>query len=251
MTNFGTIIIGDEILSGKRQDRHFPCVIETLARRGLELKWCRIIGDDPALIVETLRQTFAGDDIVLCFGGIGATPDDHTRQCAAAAAGVPLVRHPDAVAEIEARFGADAYPRRILMADLAQGSRIIPNPYNRVPGFSLGRHHFLPGFPQMAWPMMDWVLDTLYPGMRNQAPETEAVITVHDAMESPLLDLMNEFVRRYPNVRFSSLPHLGEEGERKLEFGVRGPRPLVTEAMNYLKAEVEKLGFRWTETETD
>ena len=250
MTSFGAIIIGDEILSGKRPDRHFPRVIATLAQRGLELKWCRIIGDDPALIVETLRQTLAGDDIVFCFGGIGATPDDHTRQCAAEAAGVPLVRHPGAVAEIEARFGAEAYPRRILMADLAQGSRIIPNPYNRVPGFSLGRHHFLPGFPQMAWPMMDWVLDTLYPGIRNQAPETEAAITVHDAMESPLLDLMNEFVRRYPDVRFSSLPHLGEEGERKVEFGVRGPRPLVTEAMNYLKAEVEKLGFRWTETET-
>ncbi|MHB8167447.1 MAG: molybdopterin-binding protein, partial [Sulfuricella sp.] len=112
------------------------------------------------------------------------------------------------------------------------------------------RHHFLPGFPQMAWPMMDWVLDTLYPGIRNQAPETEAVITVHDAMESPLLDLMNEFVRLYPDLRFSSLPHLGEEGEREVEFGVRGLRPLVKEAMNYLKAEVEKLGFRWTETET-
>ena len=162
--NFGAIIIGDELLSGKRQDRHFQHVIETLAQRGLELKWCRIIGDDPALIVETLRQTLPQDDIVFCFGGIGATPDDHTRQCAAQAAGVPLYRHPEAVAEIEARFGAEAYPRRILMADLPQGSRIIPNPFNRIPGFSLNHHHFLPGFPQMAWPMMDWVLDTLYPG---------------------------------------------------------------------------------------
>ncbi|GAO37393.1 damage-inducible protein [Sulfuricella sp. T08] len=248
--NFGAIIIGDELLSGKRQDRHFQRVIETLAQRGLELKWCRIIGDDPALIIATLRQTLPQDDIVFSFGGIGATPDDHTRQCAAEAAGVPLIRHPDAVAEIEARFGTEAYPRRILMADLAQGSRIIPNPFNRVPGFSLHHHHFLPGFPQMAWPMMDWVLDTLYPGIRNQAPETEAVITVLDAMESPLLDLMNEFVRRYPDLRFSSLPHIGEEGERKVEFGLRGSRPLVIEGMNYLKAEVEKLGFRWTETTT-
>jgi molybdopterin-biosynthesis enzyme MoeA-like protein len=245
--NFGAIIIGDELLSGKRQDRHFPHVIETLAQRGLELKWCRIIGDDPALIIATLRQTLPQDDIVFCFGGIGATPDDHTRQCAAEAADVPLIRHPDAVAEIEARFGAEAYPRRILMADLAQGSRIIPNPFNRVPGFSLLHHHFLPGFPQMAWPMMDWVLDTLYPEIRNRAPEAEAVITVLDAMESPLLDLMNEFVRRYPDIRFSSLPHIGEEGERKVEFGLRGSRPQVIEAMNYLKAEVEKREFRWME----
>lgn len=247
MTNFGAIIIGDELLSGKRQDRHFRHVIETLAQRGLELKWCRIIGDDPELIVATLRQTLAQNDIVFNFGGIGATPDDHTRQCAAEAAGVPLYRHPEAVAEIEARFGAEAYPRRILMADLPQGSRIIPNPFNRIPGFSLHHHHFLPGFPQMAWPMMDWVLDTLYPEIRNQAPETEAVITVLDAMESPLLDLMNEFVRLYPDLRFSSLPHIGEGGERKVEFGLQGARPRVAEAMAWLKSEVSQLGFRWTD----
>ncbi len=248
MTHFGTIIIGDELLSGKRQDRHFQHVVETLAQRGLELKWCRIIGDDPALIVATLRQTLAQDDIVFSFGGIGATPDDHTRQCAAEAAGVPLYRHPEAVAEIEARFGAEAYPRRILMADLAQGSRIIPNPFNRIPGFSLGRHHFLPGFPQMAWPMMDWVLDTLYPEIRNQAPETEALITVLDAMESPLLDLMNEFVMRYPDLRFSSLPHIGEEGERKVEFGLRGARPHVAQGAAFLQQEIGKLGFKSEQT---
>jgi len=244
MTHFGAIIIGDEILSGKRRDGHFPRVIETLGKRGLELKWCRIIGDDPALIVATLRQTLPQDDIVFSFGGIGATPDDHTRQCAAEAAGVPLVRHPDAVAEIEARFGAEAYPRRILMADLAQGSRIIPNPFNRVPGFSLDRHHFLPGFPQMAWPMMDWVLDTLYPDIRNQAPETETVITVLDAMESPLLDLMNEFVLRYPDLRFSSLPHIGEDGERKVEFGLRGARTRVAHGAAFLKQEIGKMGLK-------
>lgn len=246
--NFGAIIIGDELLSGKRQDSHFAHVVETLAKRGLELKWCRIIGDDPALIVDTLRQTLAREDIVFCFGGIGATPDDHTRQCAAEAAGVPLYRHPEAVAEIEARFGAEAYPRRILMADLPQGSRIIPNPFNRIPGFSLGRHHFLPGFPQMAWPMMDWVLETLYPEIRDQVPEAEAIITVLDAMESPLLDLMNEFVRRYPDLRFSSLPHIGTEDERKVEFGLRGSRPRVAQAAAFLKQEIGKLGFKLEET---
>ena len=245
MTNFGAIIIGDELLSGKRQDRHFQHVIETLAQRGLELKWCRIIGDDPKLIVATLSQTLPLDDIVFSFGGIGATPDDHTRQCAAEAVGMPLYRHPEAAAEIEARFDAEAYPRRILMADLPQGSRIIPNPFNRIPGFSLNHHHFLPGFPQMAWPMMDWVLDKLYPGIRDQAPETEAVITVLDAMESPLLDLMNEFVRRFPELRFSSLPHIGDGGERKVEFGLRGARPTVSEAMAWLKRGVSQLGFRW------
>jgi molybdopterin-biosynthesis enzyme MoeA-like protein len=247
VTNFGAIIIGDEILSGKRNDGHFRRTVETLAKRGLELKWCRIIGDDPALIIETLRQTFTGGDIVFSFGGIGATPDDHTRQCAAQAAGVPMIRHPEAVAEIEARFGAEAYPRRILMADLPQGSSIIPNPFNRIPGFTLKHHHFLPGFPQMAWPMMDWVLDTLYPELHNPTPDIEAIITVHDTLESVLLDLMNEFVRRYPAVRFSSLPHIGEDEERRLELGVKGQKQKVAEAMAWLKNGVEQLGLRWTE----
>lgn len=244
---FGIIIIGDEILSGKRRDGHFQQVVAALGKRGLELKWCRIIGDDPDFITETLRQTYASGDIVFSFGGIGATPDDHTRQSAAKAANVPMVRHPEAVAEIEAQFGAEAYPRRILMADLPEGCAIIPNPFNRVPGFSLNRHHFLPGFPQMAWPMMDWVLDNLYPGLRNLAPETEEIITVLDVMENPLLDLMNAFVARFPEVRFSSLPHIGEGSSRSVEFGVKGARPRVREAMDYLKREISALGYRWAE----
>ncbi|MFA6902058.1 MAG: molybdopterin-binding protein [Gallionellaceae bacterium] len=247
MGDFGAIIIGDEILSGKRQDGHFRHTVETLAKRGLALNWCRIIGDDPALIVETLRQTYAGNDIVFCFGGIGATPDDHTRQCAAKAAEVPLLRHPEAVAEIEARFGAEAYPHRITMADMPQGSQIIPNPFNRIPGVSFRQHHFLPGFPQMAWPMMEWVLDTHYPQLRKQAPDTEAIITVYDTLENSLIDLMNEFVRRYPEVRFSSLPHIGEGSERRLELGVKGAQAKVEVAMAWLKKEIEKMNFKWTE----
>jgi molybdopterin-biosynthesis enzyme MoeA-like protein len=247
MGNIGAIIIGDEILSGKRQDSHFRRVIETLAKRGLELKWCRIIGDDPVLITETLCQTYASDDIVFSFGGIGATPDDHTRLCAAAAANVQLVRHPEAVAEIAARFGAEAYPHRVLMADLPQGSDIIPHPFNRVPGVSFRRHHFLPGFPQMAWPMMEWVLDTIYPEMRNEAPDIEAIITVYDTLENNLIKLMNELVLRYPGVRFSSLPHIGEGSERRLELGVKGAKPRVDEAMEWLKNGVDQLGLRWSE----
>ena len=247
MKNIGAIIIGDEILSGKRQDGHFRHVIDTLAARGLELKWCRIIGDDPALIIETLRQTYASGDIVFCFGGIGATPDDHTRLCAAKAAEVPMQRHPEAVVEIEARFGAEAYPHRITMAEMPQGSEIIPNPYNRIPGVSFRQHHFMPGFPQMAWPMMEWVLDTLYPEMHKQVPDIEAIITVHDTLENVLINLMNDFVQRYPEVRFSSLPHIGEGKERKLELGVKGAKPGVEEAMAWLKKGVEELGLRWSD----
>jgi molybdopterin-biosynthesis enzyme MoeA-like protein len=240
----GILIIGDEILSGKRKDSHFAHVVEALAGRGLELAWCRIVGDVPAHIVQNLRETYACGDLVFSFGGIGATPDDHTRQSAAEAANVPMLRHPDAVREIEAQFGPEAYPRRILMADLPAGSAIIPNPVNRVPGFSLRQHHFLPGFPQMAWPMMAWVLDTHYPELRNLAPEREEIFTALDVSESFLLDLMNEFVARYPDIRFSSLPHLGADGVRRIEFGLKGRHAQVVEALTFLQEGISQRGYR-------
>ena len=166
---FGAIIIGDEILTGKREDRHMSRLIGLLAVRGLELAFCEYIGDVPQRITHTLRRTYGyGDTAVFCFGGIGATPDDHTRQCAAAAAGVPLARHPGAVAEMEAQFGVmPADHPRYLMADIPAGCELIPNPFNRVPGFSVGEHHFLPGFPEMAGPMMEWVLDHRYADLHH------------------------------------------------------------------------------------
>ena len=82
---FGLIIVGDEILSGKRADKHFSKVIELLAARGLALSYSEYIGDDPDRITATLKRAFQSGDVVFSCGGIGATPDDHTRQCAAVA----------------------------------------------------------------------------------------------------------------------------------------------------------------------
>src|SRR6476646_4625150 len=93
---FGLLIVGDEILSGKRADKHLPKLIELLSARGLALAWARYVGDDPARITAELRAAFSSGDAVFSCGGIGATPDDHTRQCAAAALGVPLALHPEA-----------------------------------------------------------------------------------------------------------------------------------------------------------
>jgi uncharacterized protein involved in cysteine biosynthesis len=103
-SGFGALIIGDEIVRGKRKDKHFEKLAELLATRGLHLAWVQYIGDDRSRLVEALRRSFASDDVVFSFGGIGATPDDHTRQSAAAALGVELVLHPDAEREIRARM---------------------------------------------------------------------------------------------------------------------------------------------------
>jgi len=240
----GALVIGDEILSGKRADKHLPHVIATLGARGLALAWARYEGDDRGRLTALLRESFASGDIVFSFGGVGATPDDHTRQAAAAALGVPLVRHPDAVAEIEARFGAEAYPHRVLMAEFPQGSTIIPNPFNRIASFSVRDHHFFPGFPQMAWPMLEWVLATRYPDL-SQPPVAERAIAVFDAGESQLLPLMDENVARFPALKLFSLPTFLPDGRRRIELGVRGAPALVDEAFAHLVAGVRAAGFRF------
>ena len=240
----GVLVIGDEILSGKRQDRHFAHVVATLAGRGLAPAWARYEGDDREALTRALRDTFASGDIVFSFGGVGATPDDHTRQAAAAALGVPLVRHPQALAELEAQFGAAAYPNRVLMAEFPQGATIIPNPVNRVASFSVREHHFFPGFPQMAWPMLEWVLATRYPGLALSGIGERSIV-VFGAGEGQLLPLMNDCVARYPQLKLFSLPTMLPEGRRRLELGVRGEVAAADAALAELVAGVEAAGFRW------
>ncbi|MFN0040949.1 MAG: competence/damage-inducible protein A [Burkholderiales bacterium] len=239
----GALIIGDEILSGKRQDKHFPKIVDFLKARGLGLSWSMNLPDDAEILTQVLRSTFARKDIVFSFGGIGATPDDHTRQCAANAAGVPLQLHPGARREIEARFGAEINAQRLEMGVFPVGSRIIPNPFNRIPGFSYRRHHFLPGFPEMAWPMMEWVLDNEYTQLHRKDPPVDRAIIVRGAGESQLIDLMNACIARYPALKLFSLPSVSPD--RRIELGVKGETKLAGEALTFLQKGVDALGFAW------
>jgi len=242
----GAIIIGDEIIRGKRADKHFAQLIEILAARGMKLAWCEYLGDIPELITATLRRTLASGDAVFSFGGIGATPDDHTRQCAADALGVALELHPDAEAAIRSRTDMEITPQRLRMGEFPRGSRIIPNPYNRIPGFSVGDHHFVPGFPVMAWPMVEWVLDHDYPHLFHRTPEAEVSIVVYDLPESTITPLMLEVEGRYRRLKSFSLPSMGEEGVRRhIELGVRGVPDEVLPAIEQMKAGVTALGGRW------
>ncbi len=245
--NFGALIIGDEILSGKRKDKHFEKLVSFLKIRGLELSWSMYLPDDPGLITGTLKSTMKREDVIFTFGGIGATPDDHTRQCAADAAGVPLELHPDAKKEIEEVFGKEAYPNRILMGIFPKNSTIIPNPYNKIPGFSIGSHHFLPGFPIMAWPMLEWILDNLYQNQHFVETSVSDSIIVEDAGESQLLNLMGEFEKEYPNYKVFSLPTLTHTG-RRIELGIKGPASNAKSALNFIKNGVDHLRFKWQPT---
>ncbi len=242
---FGAIIIGDELLVGKREDKHLGFLIGALAKRGLRLAWALYLGDDPQRLTEALARSFVSKDVVFSFGGIGATPDDHTRQCAAAALGVPLRLHPEAEREIRGRFpGQEATPQRLQMGEFPEGASIIPNPVNRIPGFSIGDHHFVPGFPQMAWPMAEWVLDTRYEKLFGAERWAEASILVYEAGESQLVGAMQAVEAAFNAVKVFSLPSMGADGSRiHCELGVRGKPEQVAPAMERLRGEVGRLGF--------
>jgi molybdopterin-biosynthesis enzyme MoeA-like protein len=130
------------------------------------------------------------------------------------------------------------------MAEFPDGSRIIPNPVNRVAAFAIRDHHFFPGFPQMAWPMLDWVLATWYPDLR-QVPPVERAIVVHGAGESQLLPLMEQNVARFPMLKLFSLPTFMPDGGRRIELGVRGDPAHVEAGIAHLRAAVAAAGFRW------
>jgi len=236
---FGLIIIGDELLSGSRSDKHLPRFRDLLGERGFSLGWCWILPDRADVLVDHLRRSLAGDDPVFCCGGIGATPDDLTRECAALAAELPLERHPRAAVEIEAQFGAEAYPNRILMADLPRGCGLIPNPHNRIPGFSLQRHYFLPGFPQMAWPMAEWVLREHYPATAD--PLRELSLWLYDVPESELIGLMRDFHADHPEHKLFSLPRLGER--KAIQMGLRGRGAGLDDAFEDLWRMLKDEGF--------
>ena len=242
--NFGVIIIGDEILSGKRADKHLPKVIELLDARGLSLSWARYVGDDPARITADLKHAFESGDIVFSCGGIGATPDDHTRQCAAAALGRPLALHPEArdliiermrdtAAEQGVAFEPDRHDNvhRLNMGVFPEGAQIIPNPYNKIAGFTVGHVHFVPGFPVMAWPMIEWVLDHHCADLHGQGAQHEKSVIVFGAMEATLTPLMERIEAGFDGIKVFSLPSVDHpQYGRHIELGVKGERGEQLEA---------------------
>ena len=247
---FGLIIIGDEILSGKRADKHLSRVIELLKARGLQLDYADYVGDSRSRITATLQRAFASGDVVFSCGGIGATPDDHTRQCAARALGLELALHPQAEALIRERMRDMAKEQgtvyepdrpdnihRLNMGRFPVGADIIPNPFNKIPGFSCGHVHFVPGFPVMAWPMIEWVLDTRYADRFQDAAWIEKSVVVYGAMEAALTPLMEDIERAHPGVKVFSLPSVDHPTYgRHIELGVKGEPAAVDQAYPELLA---------------
>jgi molybdopterin-biosynthesis enzyme MoeA-like protein len=256
--NIGLIIVGDEILSGKRADKHLPKLIELLSDRGLQLDWAEYVGDSPDRITATLKRAFDSGDIVFSCGGIGATPDDHTRQCAARALGRELELHPQAEALIRERMqdmakeqGIPYEPdrsdniHRLNMGVFPKGASLIRNPYNKIPGFTVGTVHFVPGFPVMAWPMMENVLDELYPHLFQRDAYVEKSVIVFGSMEAMLTPLMEEIERKHPQVKVFSLPSVDHPTwGRHIDLGVKGAPAEVEPAYRTLLDGLGKLDVK-------
>ncbi len=259
LRRIGAFIIGDEILSGKRQDKHLAHLIGLLGERGLALSWARYLGDDREALVAALADSFDSQDIVFCFGGIGATPDDHTRQAAAEALQRPLLLQPEAarlisarVAEMAAHGQASAdmstpeNQRRLQMGEFPEGADIVPNPYNRIPGFRVDDHWFVPGFPVMAWPMVAQALDSHYAHLFNSAVLVDRSVLLFETPESRIAALMEQIVAGFPGVRAYSLPSVGEDGgSRHIELGVKGRVDVVDTAFLALTKGLDDLGEPW------
>jgi molybdopterin-biosynthesis enzyme MoeA-like protein len=249
------IIIGDEILSGRRQDKHFSKLVELLSQRGLQLGGAEFITDERETIAATLVRSFATGDIVFCCGGIGATPDDQTRQAAAQALGVDLELHPEAARLIAERCadnerrgqgsGDMSLPenqQRLQMGVFPVGAEIVPNPYNKIPGFFIKDHTFMPGFPVMAWPMMEWTLDTRYRQFHHAVTRIEHSFLAFKLPESRITPALEELERRWPGIKAFSLPSMGETGHPHIDLGVKGEPKAAAEALAFLRAEVVRVG---------
>ncbi len=232
--NFYALIIGTEILNGRRVDKHFEFVKHELAKYGHELYASFIIKDDEKLI-KKIFQTIKEDThaIMFSFGGIGSTPDDLTRELASDVfRNAPLQVHEQFFADIIDRFKEEAYPHRINMANLPPNADLIFNPVNNMSGFSLeNKYFFVPGFPSMAHPMISSVIQTHFSQTKQKFRKT---LLAHTS-ENTLISLMQELPQ---TVELSSLP-MFVNSEPHVELSLRSEKENEVEC--YFKLFVNEL----------
>ena len=230
--SFGVVIVGDEILSAKRRDGHFDFIIRTLEKRGAQLGWARFIPDDIPIQTQAYKETRASGIPVFSFGGIGATPDDLTRQAVALAFDCDLLEHPEGIQLLQARFRSELNHRRRQLVNFPRGSTLIPNPVNQVPGFSLYDHYFVPGFPNMAHPMVEWVLDTYFSNAFKYPAEVEYLLQTKGVYESELIPMIEAVLTAYPEVKIACLPK--SDLSRQVELGAKGQQKIAQAAFKML-----------------
>ncbi len=240
--HFYAVIIGSEILNGRREDKHFSFIKNELEKRGHTLYASFIVKDCPTL----LRNIFTlikndPHSVMFSFGGIGSTPDDLTRAIAADIFTCkPLIRHKKFEAAIIERFHDEAFPHRIFMSDLPENAQLLSNPVNNMSGFYLEqRYFFVPGFPSMAHPMIQEALLKYYP---EQIVKNERMSLVADTSENTLISIMN---RVNSNIELSSLP-MFKEGKPKVEISLSSRDSIeVKKNFELFTLELERLNINY------
>ncbi|MDD2894669.1 MAG: molybdopterin-binding protein [Aliarcobacter sp.] len=223
--NFYSVIIGTELLNGRRKDAHFAFLNQQLLSRGWEQKASFVIGDDTKLMLDVFNLIKSDpNSVMFSFGGIGATPDDYTREVAAKAFTNGILEfHEEAKTRIINQFASEAYPHRINMAYLPLNAKLLTNVVNNVAGFYLeDRFFFTPGFPSMSQAMVVEALDLLYP---KSIEKYKRVLTA-TCSENDLIDTMKKMPE---HLDFGSLPRF-----------IGDTRKVVISLAGYDKDEVDK-----------
>ncbi|XPV67561.1 MAG: competence/damage-inducible protein A [Halarcobacter sp.] len=203
--NFYSVIIGTELLNGRRKDAHFAFLNEQLLKRGWTHKGSFVIADDTSLMKNIFTLIKADkNSVMFCYGGIGTTPDDYTRKIAAEVfTDSNMQFHKEAKQLIENQFKQEAYPHRINMAYLPVGAKLLKNVVNNVAGFYLeDRFFFTPGFPSMSQAMVLEALDKHY--YKNNIQEYRVTLTAFCG-ENDLIDIMKTVPT---SIELSSLPKI-------------------------------------------
>jgi molybdenum cofactor synthesis domain-containing protein len=212
------VVIGDEILSGRTQDKNVAQVALWLNQHGIRLAEVRIIPDDIGRIGETVNALRAAHDYLFTTGGIGPTHDDITVDAMAHAFGVPVVVHPDARKILEDYYRdrpGGLTEARLRMARVPEGAELIPNPSSGAPGVKMGNVYILAGVPYIAASMLEALTGKLEGGL----PIVSVTVGAR-APESDVADLLRETEAANPGVAIGSYPFF-RDGRYGANFVIR------------------------------
>ena len=232
-------VIGDEILSGRTQDKNVSQIARWLNVQGIRLAEVRVVPDRTDKIVAAVNALRAENDYLFTTGGIGPTHDDITVDAIAAALGVGVVHHPQAVETLtryyESRGGVNE--ARLRMARVPQGAALIENRVSGAPGVRTGNIFILAGVPHITAGMLDALTGTLEGGR----PVVSRTIGCWVA-ESEIADLLATIERRHEGTAIGSYPFF-REGRTGANFVVRATdATLVDATIADLSASLEAQG---------
>ncbi|MEH3041464.1 MAG: molybdopterin-binding protein [Sphingomonas paucimobilis] len=220
------LVIGDEILSGRTQDKNVSQLATWLNVQGIRLSEVRVVADRQEAIVEAVNALRARNDYLFTTGGIGPTHDDITVDSIAAALGVPVVIHPRAQAILEAYYETRGglTDARLRMARVPEGGELIENRMSGAPGIRIGNIFVMAGVPHIAAAMLDSLTGTLEGGL----PVVSGTLGCWVG-ESEVAGLLGEVERAHDGVAIGSYPFF-REGRTGANFVVRATDPAVVDA---------------------